>query len=391
MKVIIFTHNYIDDNSGGSFASRAFVNAFSEIADSCMLIYPDRGNPIRNFIHKNCILNGVTNNKSKIEKIVDVYRGHIHRYMDVAISLIKNFNPDTVVFDTSVCSAGLLKIVKKMDKKVITIHHNYQVEYFQGTKPFIAWRIPFMNYIREAERIAVQFSDLNLTLTDQDIDLLQIHYNPHKTAKIIKWGCFEPTTIPILEYKTINNNNCVQNHKLCFAITGSLSTYQTEISVVPFLKNLYPELLKRLPESTLIIAGSNPSKKIKKACAKYPSIRLIPNPTNMKDVIALADIYICPTCVGGGLKLRVMDGLKVGLPVLTHAVSARGYDEFKKTNCLFVYENKDSFMNNLDIVLAEKQKGNLDKEKIINLYNSFFSFESGVKRLKEILSNSGIN
>ena len=83
--------------------------------------------------------------------------------MDVMIPQIQEFNPDIVVFDNSITSAGLLKEIKKLGVKIITIHHNYELEYYRGTKPFIAWRFPFLYYLEEAERTAVQFSDLNLT------------------------------------------------------------------------------------------------------------------------------------------------------------------------------------------------------------------------------------
>jgi len=385
MKVLFFTHHYLDDNSGGSFASRAYINAFSEIADSCMLLYPDRGIPVSDFIHKKCILKGVKYERSNLGKVIDYYRGRMHRYMDVMIPQIQKYNPDIVVFDNSRTSGGMLKKIKKTGLKIITIHHNYEMEYYKGTKPFIAWRFPFLHYMEEAERTAVQYSDLNLTLTDEDIKLLQIHYDPQKNSKMVKIGCFE--SVVNINPVDIKNENSKRrsDHDFLFVITGTLGSYQTEVSVIPFLDNEYQELLKLLPESKLIVAGRNPSDKMKKVCSKYPSVQLISNPENMQEIIAQADIYICPTCVGGGLKLRVMDGLKAGLPVLTHAVSARGYSDFSKADCLFVYDNKDSFKLNLEKVIRKIKNGNLDSKTIKDLYKSKFSFESGVKRLKDIL------
>lgn len=385
MKVLFFTHHYLDDNSGGSFASRAYINAFTEIADSCLLMYPDRGIPVSDFIHKKCILIGVKYEKSNLGKVIDYYRGRLHRYMDVMIPQIDEFNPDIVVFDNSRTSGGMLKKIIKPGLKIITIHHNYEMEYYKGTKPFIAWRFPFLYFMEEAERTSVQFSDLNLTLTDEDLKLLQIHYDPHKTSKIEKIGCFESVS----SIKPVDNKNGnmdkSSNSDFLFVITGALGTYQTEVSVIPFLENEYQELLKMLPESKLIIAGRDPSDKMKKVCSKYPSVKIIPNPENMQEIIAKADIYICPTCVGGGLKLRVMDGLKAGLPVITHAISARGYSDFSKAECMFIYDTKDTFMLNLEKVIQEIKNGNLASSKIKSLYDSYFSFDSGVKRLKEIL------
>lgn len=385
MKVLFFTHHYLDDNSGGSFASRAYINAFSELADSCMLVYPDNGVPIRRFIHEKCILKGIPNSRNNIQKVVDIYRGRIHRYSDIMMPLITEFKPDIVVFDNSRTTAGMLDEVKKTGVKTITIHHNYEMEYYKGTKPFIAWRIPFLYYMEKAEKEAVQNSDLNLTLTDEDAGLLQIHYDSEKRRKIVKLGSFESVPDLTVLNPTDKKANKIPKDNLCFIITGTLGSYQTEVSVIPFLENEYPELLKLLPESKLIIAGRNPSDKMVRTCSKYPSVELIANPVNMQEIIALADIYICPTCVGGGLKLRVMDGLKAGLPVLTHVVSARGYDEFTNANCLFPYEDGISFRRSLEKLLLEKSKGNMEAKTIKNIYNSVFSFHAGVKRLAEIL------
>ena len=387
MKILFITPHFLDENGGGSFASRAFINAFSEIADSIVLLYPDRGKPIDKFIHKKCILKGISDNRSKFKKAIDIYRGRLHRFKDYMLIQNIDFKPDIVVFDNSICTSGMINYAKQLGIKIITIHHNYEMEYYSGSKEnlFIAWRYTVLHYIKLIEKAAVLNSDLNITLTDADINLLQINYNPEKKALFEKLGCFESSSNPVLTNDILAVNNQPRSNNLCFAITGSLNSYQTEISIIPFLVNEYPELLKILPESKLIIAGSNPSKKLIKTCTIYPSIKLIPNPQNMQEVLNQADIYICPTCVGGGLKLRVMDGLKAGLPVLTHVVSARGYEDFKNANCLFTYEDKTSFILNLKKIISEKNKGHLEKKEIKNLYNSTFSFESGVKKLKEIL------
>jgi len=390
MKVLFITHHSLDDNSGGSFASRAYINAFSEISDSCMLLYPNEGVPVAKYINKKCILKGIQYDRSNIGKVIDYYRGRIHRYTDVLIPQIHEFNPDIVVFDNSRTSAGMLKRIKRPGLKIITIHHNYEMEYYRGTKQFIAWRYPFMHYMKEAESTAVLFSDLNLTLTEQDKGLLQKNYDPQKTKKTVKLGSFESASNPTSGNINKENKKLTIKPDLCFAITGTLSSYQTEASVIPFLENEYPELLELLPESKLIIAGHHPSNKMKNACAKYPSIQLIADPEDMEKIMIQADVYICPTCVGGGLKLRIMDGLKAGLPVLTHAVSARGYDEFSNANIMFVYDSKETFKESLNKLLIELNKGDLNNVLIKNLYNSVFAFESGVKRLKEILYQNDI-
>lgn len=99
----------------------------------------------------------------------------------------------------------------------------------------------------------------------------------------------------------------------------------------------------------------------------------------MSAVLARGRYYICPTELGGGLKLRIMDGLKAGLPVLTHAVSARGYEVFEGF-CLFSYRDEDSFRHALDQLLSRP----VDPISVQARYREVFSFDAGVERMRTI-------
>ena len=80
------------------------------------------------------------------------------------------------------------------------------------------------------------------------------------------------------------------------------------------------------------------------------------------------------------MKLRVMDGLRAGLPALVHRVSARGYEALEGVS-VFVYDDPVSFRESLQKMLAcagtpqERQQA----------YRAQFSFEAGVERLRKIL------
>ncbi|MDI6049235.1 glycosyltransferase [Flavobacterium sp. XS2P24] len=384
MKILIITLHYLDANSGGSFASRAYINAFCKLADSCMLMFPDRDVSITDHIDKKCILKGVKDKRSKIKKALAIYTGDIHRYSNEVIEQVKEFNPDIVVFDNSRCSFRLIEKVKQMNKKVITIHHNFEMEYYKGSKPNILWRIPFIYYMEKAERDALLESNLNLTITKQDAVLLKEHYANHININIAYIGCFESKSyISKIKERIIKKDLTKRIH---FVISGNLSSKQTEISLLNFLENMYPLLLKKIPHSVLTITGRNPSNEIIKKCLKQPKITLIPDPDNIQEIIDTADVYICPVFLGGGLKLRIMDGLKQGLPILTHEVSARGYDEFKEAEYLFEYYDEKSFLISLDKLMAHFYQGKYSDNGIQNLYQSFFSFESGVNRIKEIVN-----
>ncbi len=165
-----------------------------------------------------------------------------------------------------------------------------------------------------------------------------------------------------------------------FVITGGLGSKQNEDSLIPWLTIYFPILKKYVAGVQLVLAGRSPSERLIKV-AHDMGAEVMPSPVDMKPILESGDYYICPTDRGGGVKLRIMDGLKSGMPVLTHAVSARGYDEMIGKGLVYSYHDKQSFIDALDKML----KVDFSQQYIYDCYMDKFSFDTGVNFLKEIL------
>ncbi len=372
MNVLFITHHYLNGSSGAVFASRAFINAVAEIADKTILLYPYKKGNEKEFIDSKVKCIPVEYNKSKVFKFFDLLFGRVHRYYDIFENTLSRNNIDVVIFDTSIVAFNLIEIARRYNAKVITIHHNYQYEYFCDStkyplKPIVLY------WTKRYEEYAVTKSDLNLTLTEQDKLLLAQNCNGGNTSTIKVLGCFD-------FHKDCGINSKPENEEkgLNFVITASLDAYQNKISIIPWIEHYYPILKKTLPKATLTIAGRNPTPEYYTICKKY-GITLIPSPNDINEIICKADFYLCPMDKGGGLKLRVLDGLKNGLLVVTHKVSARGYDDFVSQKCMFCYDDEQSFIEALRNVV----NSNYSKHDILKLYDNIFSFKSGVNRFNK--------
>lgn len=374
MKVLFITHSYLTGNGGGTFASRAYINAFAEVADEMTLLYPIKdGQNLFDGINPKIKAIPVAYAIPKWRKLIHSIIGNVHRYIDVTKDFLKEKKSDIVVFDSSIVSFRIIRAFKDKGYRTIVIHHNYQYEYLRDNCRKILRPITLF-WCKKFEQQAVQNADLNLTLTQQDIDLLANNYNNGYKLNFRILGTFESI---VSKPKVINDSPKKGNS---FVITGSLDSVQTYVSLSSWINDYYGLLKSVFPESSLTIAGKNPSQKLVNLCQQQ-GINIIASPPNMDEVLADADYYICPTFLGGGLKLRIMDGLKWGLPVVTHAVSARGYDAFKDVGCLFSYSNAEEFLS----AIQQLKSLSMSKCKIQALYTSLFSFEAGVERLKKVL------
>jgi glycosyltransferase involved in cell wall biosynthesis len=374
MNALFITHHSLSGFGGGSFASRAYINAFSEIFTELTVLYPLKKDDYANNINQKVNLIPVTYNIPKWKKFFRLCIGKVHRYEKIYNELLQKNHYDFIIFDNSIASFHLITKAHFYHSRVITIHHNYEYEYIKDSLTSIIKYIKLF-WVTKYEAESIYYSDLNLTLTQQDKKLLSQHYQKHKSnIKVI--GCFE------YKKNDYENTNASQEQGNKFIITGNLSARQTINALLPWIKVYYPILKKKLTDVHLIIAGKHPNTELKEICHSL-NIELFDTPKDMNNILNKGKYYICPISLGGGLKLRVMDGLSHGLPVITHNVSARGYDEFLN-KYIFTYTDPKSF----EIAIERISSLKFEKEQIIKDYKKSFSYQAGVDRLIRILEEN---
>jgi len=371
MRTLFIEFGYLSGHSGGVYASRTHINLFSALSEKFTLVYPWKEGMAPEKINFERIesLVPVSDSRSRIRKIWDLCRGKVHRFR-LDDSFYDNDKYDIVVFDNSVVSSSLIRKFNKCGIKTITIHHNYQIEYLKGDANKLLL-LPLLFWTHIYEKTAVKYSDLNITLTQQDANLLRDHYFKSATFDVL--GVFEYQNSEFLDVKDDNRGNR-------FLITGHLQSKQTEDSLIRWVNEYWPILKDIVPNVLLTIAGFNPSNKLSDIIIKA-GINLIASPPDMNPILNMADFYICPTDCGGGLKLRIMDGLKAGLPVLTHKVSARGYEKLMESGMVISYDSHKSFKDGILKLTSKKYI----KNEVQKIYRANFNYDAGLRRLKEIL------
>ena len=370
MKTLFITNSYLRGNSGGIYATKAYINAFALLSESMTLVYAMKeGLEAQDILEDKITMIPVWDGRSKAHKFMDLCLGTVNRFQKRIFKLIDPLSFDTVVFNNSDVSSGLINKFKALGVKTITIHHNYQIEYLRGDCSKLTL-LPSLFWTYIYEGMAVRNSDLNLTLTREDINLLQKHYGYGKFDVL---GVFEFKPFTELFYDATP-----RGHK--YVITGWLGSKQTEESLIPWIREYYPLLKEEDPLSELTIAGRDPSVSLCNLAEVY-DIKVIASPVDMQPILDSADYYICPTDRGGGLKLRNMDGLKSGLPVLTHAISSRGYEYMISLGVVYSYHDHKSFKSGVKALCTSRYK----KQDILNLYQSYYSLDAGTCRLDSLL------
>lgn len=380
MILYISKHNPFGKTGGGVLASHALLKAFSIVVKGNIdLCCADSIKDIDSEISLNKI--NYVKKRTKWAYFTSIFTGEMHRYGGFVKQMIRS-NPqkyDLVVFDHSSIGGTLVQFVNSKGIRTITIHHNYEPAFFADNERRRLVKFLFLRHVKHMERQSYKYSAANLFLTSYDKQLFQQKYGEtHAYNYII--GIFDYRGLKLDDYMLPANSNLSTNKRHpIFVISGSLHNVQTEDGVLDFLHNYFANLPA---DSELIIAGRNPSERLYRAIEGIERIRIVANPEKMDDIIRDADVYICPIRLGGGIKLRVMDGLRNGLPVIAHEVSSRGYEDYKPCGILHDYYDQASFrqiISNNDFCNQKR------KSFVIQKFYETFSLESGITKVESVL------
>jgi len=106
---------------------------------------------------------------------------------------------------------------------------------------------------------------------------------------------------------------------------GSLETYPNRDAVTYLLQDIWPRLLAERPERRLTLVGRSPAPDAV-AAARDPRVRVTGRVDDVRRYIAAAGIYVCPIRVGGGTRLKVLDALAMGKPMVATATAVEGLE-----------------------------------------------------------------
>lgn len=374
---------------GGCYACRCYLDAFTTIFEEAHFDVCLCEEYLSHDIHINDYPNVdfvKVAERSSVEKAMSPLTGLLHRFDHSARNLLKNKQYDYCIFDHNSIAGPLVGLCKELGVKTIVINHNCEAEYYRDNYDWLH-RMMFLRHVRRAEKHSFWECDYNIFLTEEDRNLFKKLYGESKTQSIVT-GCFEFKKDADANEKV--NDSSKKNEHLKLVISGTIGNVQNMDGIRYFLDELLPSVPKN---AEVIITGKNPPENLqeeigrlngKSECAR---VTLIPNPKNIKEIVDDCDIFICPTRLGGGLKLRVMDGLKAGLPVIAHQISARGYSIFAERNMLWSFENQEGFTDCLKCVIAKIGNGEIKKKEIKEYAYQQFTFEEKVKMLKTVFKD----
>ncbi len=105
---------------------------------------------------------------------------------------------------------------------------------------------------------------------------------------------------------------------------GSLNWYPNLSGLRFFVDRIWPRIRKQRADIRLYLAGRDPSSECRRLARQHAAIILVPNPQDMRPLLARAAVFICPLLEGGGTRLKILDALAMGKAVVSTTIGCEG-------------------------------------------------------------------
>ena len=114
----------------------------------------------------------------------------------------------------------------------------------------------------------------------------------------------------------------VQPHSLVWA--GGMDWFPNADAIEWFATELWPALAADHPARSATIIGRHPPTRALALAATDPRVRVLGFVDDVRPYVRGAAIYICPIRVGGGTRLKVLDALALGRPLVATRIGVEG-------------------------------------------------------------------
>jgi glycosyltransferase involved in cell wall biosynthesis len=123
--------------------------------------------------------------------------------------------------------------------------------------------------------------------------------------------------------RTITPVNTTGSKTILFM--GTLDYFPNRDAAVYCARTIMPLVWDLDPSIELCIAGRNPNEALMEL-GSDSRISVLANPPDMRDVASHCALTVVPLRVGGGTRLKILDSLALGLPVVSTSVGCEGLE-----------------------------------------------------------------
>ncbi len=271
---------------------------------------------------------------------------HVSRYINDSfsnqlITLLTQNQFDIVQLETLYLAPYIDVIRKYSTAKIVMRSHNVEHEIWRrmtrNTSNFLKKKYLTLlsDRLEKFEIQQLQSYDALLAITERDLDF-------HKKMGFKNAALTVPIGIDTAFYRSKTK---AFQQKLSIGFIGTLDWQPNEEGIKWFLSQIWPSVSSRFPDLEFHIAGRNTPDWIKQLAQK--NIIIHGDVPDALDFINEHNIMVVPLLSGGGMRVKIVEGMALGRIILSTAIGIEGIDVVHQKQA-FIVENVADFLDSIE-------------------------------------------
>ena len=153
--------------------------------------------------------------------------------------------------------------------------------------------------------------------------------------------------------KSITKDKDVSHSNLMFC--GTLDYQPNKNGLLWFYKKIWPELKQSIEAISLTIVGRNGHDQAYEPLKKDYQINFVGEVGDLAPYYEKSDLAIVPLLEGSGTRLKILEAMSFGVPVISTSIGAEGIDTINNTNIL-IADGPEFFTSSITNVLENRPK-----------------------------------
>lgn len=155
----------------------------------------------------------------------------------------------------------------------------------------------------------------------------------------------------ITQYPILNTQ-----YESSLVFTGSLDWFPNEDALIYFFSQIYPLIKRKNSQVSILVVGKNPSKRLLNFAKSDSSINFTGRVDDVRPYLSKAKVFIVPLRIGGGSRLKILEAMAVGIPVVSTSIGAEGLG-VKDNEHLLVADSNYDFADKVLHILENESLG----------------------------------
>ncbi len=117
-----------------------------------------------------------------------------------------------------------------------------------------------------------------------------------------------------------------------------------------FLKKIFPYVREVHPEVWFYIIGSNINKDLEEKWKKEKNVKVIGRVPDVEVFYKRAKVFVSPLRFGTGIKVKILEAMSYGAPVVTTKIGAEGMKVLNRKHLLIAEDEKDFALKVIELI-----------------------------------------